>query len=161
MLKDILLDELADLYSAEGQLIKALPRMAEAANSSELREGILKHLKQTEQQAERLNSAFKTLGAPPQSKPCKGMTGLIAEGEEIMSEGKEKDPVEADLALIGAAQRIEHYEISAYGTARTMAERIGEDNVARLLEQTLEEEEQTDELLTTVADSLYEQMVSA
>jgi Mn-containing catalase len=159
MIKDFLLDGLSDLYSAESQLIQALPKMAEAANSTDLRDGFLKHLKQTEEQAERLRSAFKSLGSSPKPKACKGMMGLIEEGEEVIREGEEKDEVEADLALVGAAQRIEHYEISGYGTARTAAERIGEENVARLLAQSLEEEEQTDELLTSVAESLYEQLI--
>jgi ferritin-like metal-binding protein YciE len=158
MLKDLLVEELSDILSAETQLTKALPKMAKASTSPELVDAFEKHLEQTKGQVDRLNRAFESLGEKPEKKTCKGMAGLIQEGDELIKEGKEKEATELDLALIGAAQRVEHYEISAYGTVRTMAERLGEEDVASLLAETLEEEEQTDELLTSIADTLYEEM---
>lgn len=159
MLKDLLIDELEDLYNAEEQLVNALPKMAEAANSPDLREAFVKHLKQTQGQVERLAAVFESLDVQRKPKHCTGMAGLIAEGEEVIRKGEQKEETEADLALIGAAQRVEHYEIAAYGTAETIAERIEEDTAVRLLTETLEEEETTDELLTSIADSLYEEMI--
>src|SRR5262249_45938117 len=151
MLKDLLIDELQDIYHAERQLVKALPKMAKAANSSELKKVFQNHLSQTEGQVERLNQAFELLGQRAKAKVCKGMMGLVEEGRDTMNQGKEMEEPIADLALIGAAQRVEHYEISAYGTARTIAEQLGQDEVVQLLEQTLEEEKGADQMLTKIA----------
>jgi Mn-containing catalase len=157
ILHDLLVDELKDLLHAEGQLVKALPKMARAAHSPELKMGFQKHLEETKGHVERLKQAFELLGAKPKAKLCRAMEGLVEEGQETIAEGKEKDPVAADLALITAAQKVEHYEISGYGTARTIAEKIGEQKVVRLLTQTLTEEEKTDKLLTKVSQPLLEQ----
>src|SRR3981081_551548 len=140
-LKELLVEELADLLHAEGQLVAALPKMAEAANHPKLKEGFLKHLQQTERQVERLKKAYELLGEKAQPKPCKAMMGLGQEGEETIQEGKEKEPWVADLGLIAAAQKVEHYEISGYGTARSLARQIGERDVATLLAYTLGDEE--------------------
>jgi ferritin-like metal-binding protein YciE len=145
-LDDLLVHELEDIYSAEHQLIDALPKMAEAASSPQLKKAFEQHKEKTERQAERLEQAFAKLGVKPEEKMCKGMQGLIEEGQEIISEDAE--PAVKDAALIGAAQKVEHYEVSAYGTARTFAETLGKDDVASLLQTTLEEEAHTDERLT-------------
>ena len=155
--KDLLVEELQDLLHAEGQLVAALPKMAEAAHHPKLKEAFDKHLVQTQNQVERLKQVFELLGAKAQPKPCKAMQGLIAEGEETIAEGKEKEELAADLALICAAQKVEHYEISGYGTARTLARQIGELEVERLLSHTLGEEESADFLLTEVAKPLLQQ----
>jgi Mn-containing catalase len=157
ILHDLLVDELKDLLHAEGQLVKALPKMARAAHSPELKMGFQKHLEETKGQVERLKQVFELLGAKPKAKVCRAMEGLVEEGQETIAEGKEKDPVAADLALITAAQKVEHYEISGYGTARAIAEKIGEQKVVRLLTQTLTEEEKTDKLLTKASQPLLEQ----
>jgi ferritin-like metal-binding protein YciE len=153
-LNKLLEDQLKDLFSAENQLIKALPKMAKAASTPELREAITAHLEETRNQVERLNEIGKQLGAKLSGKKCVAMEGLIEEGSEAL----EMDAPDAilDLAIIAAAQKVEHYEISAYGTARTLAEQCGEDAVAELLNETLEEESAADEKLTGVAqDSVY------
>jgi Mn-containing catalase len=157
MLKELLIDELQDIYHAERQLVKALPKMAKAANSSELKEAFQNHLTETQGQVERLNQAFELLGEKAKAKVCKGMVGLVEEGQETITNGKDKEDSIADLALIGAAQRVEHYEISAYGTARTIAEQLGQDEIVQLLEQTLEEEKGADETLTKIAGPLFEE----
>jgi Mn-containing catalase len=157
MLKELLIDELQDIYHAERQLVKALPKMAKAANSSELKEAFQNHLAETEGQVERLNQAFGLLGQKAKAKVCKGMAGLVEEGQETIANGKNKEEPIADLALIGAAQRVEHYEISAYGTARTIAEQLGQDEIVQLLGQTLEEEKGADETLTKIAGPLFEE----
>ena len=157
ILQELLVDELRDLLNAEGQLVKALPKMARAAHSPELKQGFQKHLEETKGQVERLKQAFELLGEKARGKLCKAMQGLVEEGQETIAEGKEKDSVAADLALITAAQKIEHYEISGYGTLRTIAEKIGQQKVARLLGQTLAEEEKTDKLLTQVSQPLLEE----
>jgi Mn-containing catalase len=157
MLEELLMEELKDLLHAEGQLVKALPKMARAAKSSELKQAFQEHLGQTQEHVERLKKAFELLGAKAKTKPCKGMAGLVEEGQEVIAEGKEKEDVISDLALIGAAQRVEHYEISAYGTARTMAEQLGQQGVAKLLSQTLAEEEKADKLLTSIAEPMLEE----
>jgi Mn-containing catalase len=157
MLKELLIDELQDIYHAERQLVKALPKMAKAANSSELKEAFQNHLTETQGQVERLNQAFDLLGEKAKAKVCKGMVGLVEEGQEAIADGKEKEDSIADLALIGAAQRVEHYEISAYGTARTIAEQLGQDEVVQLLEQTLEEEKTADQTLSRIAGPLFEE----
>ncbi len=159
-LKELLVEELQDVLHAETQLTKALPKMAEAAHNPKLRESFEKHLIQTENHVERLRTAFELLGEKAQAKPCKAMEGLVAEGEETIEEGKEKEELSADLALITAAQKVEHYEISAYGTLRALARQIGEFQVAELLSHTLGEEESTDFLLTEVAKPLIQQATS-
>jgi ferritin-like metal-binding protein YciE len=151
-LKELYIDELKDIYNAENQLVKALPKMAKAANSEELRTGFEEHLEQTRGHVQRLEQIFKELGEKPSGKKCKGMEGLVAEGQEMMSEDFEGDVM--DAALISAAQRVEHYEIAAYGTVRTYAELLGEDTAAQLLEQTLEEEKETDQKLTDMASEI-------
>jgi ferritin-like metal-binding protein YciE len=151
-LKELYIDELKDIYNAENQLVKALPKMAKTANSEELRTGFEEHLEQTRGHVQRLEQIFKGLGEKPSGKKCKGMEGLLAEGQEIMGEDFEDDVM--DAALISAAQRVEHYEIAAYGTVRTYAELLGEDTAAQLLEQTLEEEKETDQKLTDMAGEI-------
>ncbi len=151
MLRELLLDELRDLLHAEGQLLKALPKMAQAAQSDVLRRAFETHVAETEEQVARLKESFSLLGAPAKAKPCKGMAGLVAEGAEIMAEGKKQDDAFADLALIAAAQKVEHYEISGYGTSRALAEQIGQADVALLLSKSLAEEEIADNLLTQIA----------
>lgn len=150
-LDDLLIDELKDLYSAENQLVKALPKMAKAANSKKLSKAFTKHLEQTRGQVERLDEIFESLEASPRGKKCKAMEGLIAEGKELIEE--DADPNVKDAALIGAAQRVEHYEIAAYGTARTLAALLGHDDVAKLLQETLDEEAETDRNLTELAET--------
>jgi ferritin-like metal-binding protein YciE len=151
-LEQLLQEELRDIYDAEKQLVKALPKMAKAAGSQELKEAIQEHLEVTKGQVQRLEEIFTSMGTKAQSKPCAGMKGLIQEGEEKI-EQKAADPFH-DAGLIGAAQRVEHYEIAAYGTARAMAERPGLDEVAELLQETITEEEEADETLTEVAEKL-------
>jgi len=156
-LKELLTDQLKDLLHAETQLTGALPKMAEAANHPKLKEAFEKHLLQTQNHVERLRQAFELLGAEAEPKPCKAMMGLVEEGEETIEEGSGKEPLAADLALIAAAQRVEHYEISAYGTARGLARQLGEVECARLLSHTLGEEESADFLLTAISDPLIQQ----
>jgi Mn-containing catalase len=156
-LKQLLIDQLQDLYHAETQLTTALPKMAKAAHHPKLKEAFQKHLTQTEGHVERLRQAFASLGEDAKPKTCKAMIGLIQEGEETMGEGAGKDSIYADLALIAAAQRVEHYEISAYGTARSLARQAGDNQCARLLSHTLGEEESADHLLTSIADPLLQQ----
>ena len=148
-LKELYIDELKDLYNAENQLVKALPKMAKAASSDELRQGFEEHLEQTRGHVQRLEKIFQALGESPKGKKCKGMEGLIEEGSEAMKEDYEGSVL--DAALIGAAQRVEHYEIAGYGTVRSMAETLGESNHVSLLEETLEEEKETDEKLSELA----------
>ncbi len=154
MLEELLAEDLRDLLHAEGQLVKALPKMVKAANSEALKLAFETHLEQTKGQVERLKEVFGLLGVPAKAKLCKGMAGLIEEGDEVIEEGKEKDEAAADLALIGAAQKVEHYEISGYGTARSMAGQIGLPAVAELLSKSLAEEEISDNLLTQIAREL-------
>ncbi len=151
-LDPLLNEELRDLLDAEKQLTRALPKMARSASSPDLKAAFEEHLEQTEQQLSRLQQAFGDLGQAPRPKKCAGMRGLIEEGEEVLKEA-EKGPVR-DAALIAAAQKAEHYEISAYGTARTHAEVLGHGDVASLLEQTLKEEKATDEKLTGLAEGI-------
>lgn len=156
-LKELLVEQLQDLLHAEGQLTSALPKMAEAAKHPKLKEAFEKHLVQTQSQVERLQKVFALLGEKAEPKPCKAMIGLIEEGNETIEEGDEKEPIAADLALIAAAQRVEHYEISAYGTAKALARQIGAVDAARLLSHTLGEEESADFLLTAISDPLLQQ----
>jgi ferritin-like metal-binding protein YciE len=151
-LKELYVDELKDIYSAETQLVKALPKMAKAAVSGELRGGFEEHLEQTKGHVRRLELIFSALNEKPNGKHCKGMEGLIKEGGEAAEEGYEGDA--NDAALIGAAQRVEHYEIAAYGTVRAIAEKLGESEAAKLLSQTLQEEKDTDVKLSKVADKM-------
>lgn len=151
-LHDLYIDELRDLYDAENQLIKALPKMAEDSNSEELREGFEEHLEQTRNHAQRLEQIFESLGEKPKGKKCKGMEGVIKEGSEVLSEDMEENT--KDAAIIGAAQRVEHYEIAGYGTARTHADLLGREEDVRLLEETLEEEKETDQKLTSLAENI-------
>ena len=153
----MLVDELQDLLHAEGQLVKALPRMAKAANSDLLRLAFEKHLDETRAQVDRLKEVFDLLDVAVKPTPCKGMAGLLAEGDEIIAEGDDKDDVAADLAVIAAAQKVEHYEISAYGTSRALAGQIGRPDVAELLAKSLAEEEGADNLLTQIARELMGQ----
>jgi Mn-containing catalase len=139
---------------AEKQLLKALPKMAKAARSIQLQALLETHLQETEAQVERLNEGLQILGAPARAKPCKGMAGLVEEGEEVMSEGKEKEDAPADLALIGAAQRVEHYEIAAYTTARNLALQLRQPLMVQLLTTSLGEEQNASQLLDQVAQLL-------
>jgi ferritin-like metal-binding protein YciE len=154
-LKELYIDELKDLYSAENQLVKALPKMAKAASSDELRKGFEEHLEQTRGHVERLEKIFKSLGESPKGKKCKGMEGLVEEGADVIEEDFEGSLM--DAALIGAAQRVEHYEIAAYGTVCAFAEELGEDEQASLLTETLEEEKETDEKLTKLSQQINAQ----
>ncbi|HEX6088943.1 MAG TPA: ferritin-like domain-containing protein [Gemmatimonadales bacterium] len=149
-LHDLYVDELKDIHSAERQLLRALPRMAKAADSPELRSAFESHLKETEKQVERLDKIFAELEKKATGKKCKGMEGLIEEGKEMMEE--EADPAVMDAALIAAAQRVEHYEIAAYGCVRNYAELLGYTSAARLLQQSLDEEEAADKKLTQLAE---------
>jgi ferritin-like metal-binding protein YciE len=151
-LDDLLIHELQDIYHAEGQITKALPRMIKAATHPELQAAFEEHLEQTEGQIERLDQAFKLLGMPAKGKKCEGMAGLIEEGKKMMEEDAE--PSVLDAALIAAAQKIEHYEIASYGCVCTYAEMLGYEQVHDLLGQNLEEEETTDERLTMLAESV-------
>ncbi len=150
--RDLLIHELKDLYSAENQLTKALPKMAKAAASEELKQAFQTHLQQTEEHIRRLEKIGKQLDETMKGKKCKAMEGLIEEGKEILEE--DGDETVLDLALIGAAQKVEHYEIASYGTARTLAELLGEEQVATILQETLDEEGETDKLLTEIAMEL-------
>src|ERR671910_3549991 len=151
-LDDLLVHELQDIYEAEGQIVKALPRMIKAASHPELQAAFEEHLEQTEGQIERLDQAFKLLGIPATKQKCAGMAGLIEEGKKIMDE--DADPAVMDAALIAAAQKIEHYEIASYGCVCTYAEMLGYEQVHDLLGQNLEEEETTDERLSDLAESV-------
>jgi ferritin-like metal-binding protein YciE len=150
-LENLFLEELKDIYHAEKQLTRALPRMAKAAESPDLQQAFTTHLKETEGQIQRLERIFKELGQPARGKRCKGMEGLVEEGKEMMEEDGEA-PV-LDAALIASAQKVEHYEIAAYGCLRTYAQLLGYSEVERLLQQTLEEEEATDKKLTQLGES--------
>ncbi len=150
-LESLFVHELKDLLSAEKQLTKALPKMAKGAASDALKTAFEEHLEQTKGHVARLEEIFAMLDKSPRAQLCKGMEGLIEEGAELLEE--EGEPIVKDAALIGAAQRVEHYEIAAYGTARTLAELLGNDEAAELLQQTLDEEKETDEKLTELAMS--------
>lgn len=151
-LDELLVDELQDLYDAEHQLVEALPKMAEAATSSELQSAFKDHLKLTKEHIKRLEQAFKHLGEKAERKTCKAMKGLVKEGEDVIKE--DMNPTVKDAALIAAAQRVEHYEMAGYGTTRTFAYTLGHQDVAKLMQQTLDEEEQTDKTLTQIADGI-------
>jgi ferritin-like metal-binding protein YciE len=150
-LHDLYLMELKDLYNAEQHIIKALPKMAKAASSPELQRALEQHFEETKGQAQRLETIFQKLGEPVKGQKCKGMEGIIDEGEDLMDE--DAPPAVADAALISSAQRVEHYEIAGYGTVCNFARRLGFEDQAQLLHQTLEEEREADRKLTTLADS--------
>lgn len=151
-LEALLVQEIKDLFSAETQLVKALPKMAKAASNETLKEAFETHLAETEGHVARLEEVAKLLEASPRGKACKAMQGLVEEGAETIEEDGEPDI--KDLALIGAAQKVEHYEISSYGTARAIAEAMGRDDVAALLQETLDEEGATDKSLTAIAEEI-------
>lgn len=150
-LEDLLVKELRDLYSAEKQLIRALPKMAKAANSEALREALQEHLEVTKEQAARLEQIFDQLGISSRGPKCEAMEGLIAEGEELLEQ--EGAPAVMDAGIISAAQRVEHYEMAGYGSARTFARLLGHDEMAETLQKTLDEEGDADEKLTELAES--------
>jgi ferritin-like metal-binding protein YciE len=156
-LKELLIEQMQDLLSAENQLVSALPNMASAAKSPKLREAFEKHLEQTQMHVERLQRALELLGEDGEAKTCRGMAGLIQEGDEVIQEYGDGDEISSDLALAAAAQKVEHYEIAGYGTARTLAMQLDEREVARLLSHTLGEEERTDFLLTEICKPLLQQ----
>jgi len=151
-LQDLMVDQLKDLYNAEGQLIKALPRMAKAASNPQLQQAFTTHLEQTKGHVERLEQVFESLGQSAKGKTCKAMKGLIEEGKEMM--GEDAEPEVMDAGLIAAAQRIEHYEMAGYGCVRTYAQMLGNKEAAKLLQQTLDEEGKTDKLLTDLAEKV-------
>lgn len=155
--KELLIDEMKDLLYAENQILSALPKMASAAKTAKLKEAFQKHLEQTQKQVERLKEAFELLGSKAEPTTCKGMQGILQEGEEIIKETSGKDQITVDLALIDAAQKVEHYEIAGYGNVRTLALQIEEREVARLFEHTLGEEESADHMLTEISKPLLHQ----
>ncbi len=156
--EDLFVDELKDLYNAEQQLTRALPKMAKAASTPELKQAITEHLEVTREQVLRLEQVFEEIGIPAKGKTCQAMKGLIEEGQELVKEGMESEVL--DAGIIGAAQRVEHYEIAGYGTVRTMAETLGHKKAAKLLEQTLKEEKAADEMLTRIAENVNNRAVS-
>lgn len=158
-LKDLFVEQIEDLYDAEQRLTKALPKMADAANSSQLKQAFQSHATETQGHVSRLESIFSQIGVEPKREACEAMKGLIAEGEEMIS--AKGDPAVKDAALIAAAQRVEHYEISGYGSARTFAQRLGLTQAASLLQQTLQEESATDEKLTRIAEQSVNVQASA
>jgi len=155
----MLVSELKDLYSAENQITKALPKMAKAASNSQLRSAFEQHLKETEEQIQRLEQIFEMIGESPRGKTCDGMKGLLEEGSQTMQEAEE-GPVR-DVVMIAAAQRIEHYEMAAYGTVRTYAERMDKPQIAKLLEMTFEEEKNTDQKLTQLSEKVHSELKRA
>jgi ferritin-like metal-binding protein YciE len=158
-LRELYVEELRDLYSAEKQLVKALPKMAKAATASDLRSGFEEHLEQTKGHVSRLEQIFDSLDENPNGKTCKGMEGLIKEGSEMIEEDPEEEQL--DAGLISAAQRVEHYEIAGYGCVRTYAQLLGDDEAVSLLEQTLTEEKETDAKLTELAENINVEALQA
>ena len=151
-LQQLFVKELRDLYDAENQITEALPKLIEAAHHNELKQALQQHLKVTKQQITRLEQIFTKLNEKPTGETCKGMKGLIKEGDEVLSH--EGDPSTIDAAIISAAQRVEHYEMAGYGTVRTYADLLGRDDMASLLQQTLDEEKEADETLSGIASSV-------
>ncbi len=151
-LRELYIDELKDLYNAETQLVKALPKMAKAASNDQLRQAFEEHLRQTSEHVSRLEQIFETLEEKPSGKKCLGMEGLVKEGSETMKENYTGDV--KDAAIIGAAQRVEHYEMAGYGSVRAFAELLGETEHVSLLQETLNEEKQADEKLTQLAEEI-------
>jgi ferritin-like metal-binding protein YciE len=158
-LRELYIDELRDLYNAETQLVKALPKMAKASSNDQLREAFEEHLRQTTEHVSRLEQIFEQLEEKPSGKKCLGMEGLVKEGSETLK-GDFTEELK-DAAIIGAAQRVEHYEIAGYGTVRAFAELLGENEQVSLLEQTLEEEKQADQKLTELAEEINSQAAEA
>ena len=155
--EELLVEELRDLYDAEKQLVRALPRMAKASSSPELQDAFRTHTEETKGQVQRLEQIFEMLGQKPRSKPCKGMKGLVEEGQEHMEEDLEEHLL--DASIIGSAQKVEHYEIAGYGTARALANMLGRKDAAQLLQETLDEEGATDKKLTLIAKTLLKEAV--
>lgn len=155
-LDNLLQEELKDIYDAEKRLVRAIPKMAKAASTAELRQALMEHLEVTKGHVQRLEEVFQLLGVPAKAKPCAGMKGLIEEGEEVI--GDDATEMLMDAAIIGAAQRVEHYEMAAYGTVRAMAERLGNRQAADLLQETLDEEKEADQKLTGIAKQLLSGM---
>jgi ferritin-like metal-binding protein YciE len=158
-LQELYVEQLRDLYNAENQLVKALPKMAKAAQSEALRQGFEHHLEQTKGHVDRLQQIFSDLDENPKGRTCAGMEGLLEEGEEVIKEQSSSDAL--DAGLIASAQRVEHYEIAAYGTVRSFAELLGENEAVDLLQQTLNEEKETDEKLTELAKEVNAQAMNA
>ena len=158
-LNDLFVQQLKDLYDAEQQITKALPQMAEAANSPQLKSAFQDHLRQTQQHIERLERVFRGINCEPEAETCAAMRGLVKEGSDIIS--AKGDPSVRDAALIAAAQRVEHYEMAGYGAVRTFAHQLGRDDLAQILQQTLDEEGQTDKKLTAIAESSVNQMAQS
>ncbi|HEV2617303.1 MAG TPA: ferritin-like domain-containing protein [Candidatus Acidoferrales bacterium] len=158
-LKELYVNELRDLYDAEQQLVKALPKMAKTSNSSKLRNGFEEHLEQTKEHVKRLEQILNSLGEAAKGKKCKGLRGIVAEGSEVLGEDYDGDV--KDAALISAAQRVEHYEIAAYGTVHAFAELLGENEASSLLKQTLTEEKETDEKLTQLSQDINPQALKS
>ena len=151
-LRDLYVDQLRDLYDGENQIIKALPKMIESTESEELRSALEEHLEVTRQQAQRLETIFEGLGENAKGEKCKGMEGIIKEGSDVVKE--DMDETVKDAAIIAAAQRVEHYEIAGYGTVRTYAGLLGEDEAEELLQQTLDEEKEADQKLSQLAEEI-------
>jgi ferritin-like metal-binding protein YciE len=157
--QELYVEQLRDLYSAENQLVKALPKMAKAAQSDALRKGFEQHLAQTKDHADRLEQIFSAMDESPKGRKCAGMEGLVEEGEEVIREQSGSDAL--DSGLIASAQRVEHYEIAGYGTVRTFAELLGDEEAVNLLQQTLDEEKETDEKLTELAKQVNAQAMNS
>jgi ferritin-like metal-binding protein YciE len=160
-LHDLYVAELKDLYDAENRITKALPKMVEAANSPELRSAFEQHLEETRNHTRRLEQIFQKLDEPPKGEKCKGIVGIIDEGEDVMDDAEDAPPSVCDASLIAAAQRVEHYEIAGYGTVRTYARRLGYKDQAQLLDETLQEEGNADKKLTSLAESYINEEAKA
>lgn len=158
-LQELYVEQLRDIYNAENQLVKALPKMAKAAQSEALRQGFERHLDQTKGHVDRLEQIFSALDESPKGKKCAGMEGLLEEGEEVIKEQSSSDAL--DSGLIAAAQRVEHYEIAAYGTVRSFAELLGENDAVDLLQQTLDEEKETNDKLTEISKEANAQAMNS
>jgi ferritin-like metal-binding protein YciE len=158
-IEKLFVEELKDIYSAETQITKALPKMVKAATSDELRAAFEHHLRETEGQIERLDQIFQTLDVSPKGKTCEGMKGVLTEGEEMLKTADKGDV--RDAALISAAQRVEHYEMAAYGTVRTYAEKLGKKQFVGLLEETLQEEKAADKKLTEISQRVHQHALQA
>jgi len=158
-IEKLFVEELKDLYSAENQITKALPKLVEAASSKELQSALEHHLKETQGHVQRLEQVFEILGASPKGKTCNGMKGILSEGSEAIEDTDEGDV--RDAALISGAQRVEHYEMAAYGAVRSFAERLKQKQIVQLLEETLEEEKAADKKLTDISKKLNQQALHA
>lgn len=156
-LETLMTEELKDIYDAEKQITKALPKMVKAAESEDLKRALQEHLEITKKQIERLNQVFELMGEPAKGHHCAGMKGLLEEGDEVAKREVDGDEMLGDAGIIGAAQKVEHYEMAAYGTLRNFAQKLGKEDVAELLEQTLEEEKEADEKLSQISEQLLEQ----